>query len=97
MGQPELEQRLDQPQLRQLKQRITLRCRLTPLPSDEVGSYINCRLKTAGYEGKELFEPKAVESWPELARHSAPNQCNLRQRAADCLRIVEEKSISGDN
>ncbi len=32
MGQPELEQRLDQPQLRQLKQRIILRCRLTPLP-----------------------------------------------------------------
>jgi general secretion pathway protein A len=61
IGQPELEQRLDQPQLRQVKQRITLRCRLTPLPSDEVGSYINCRLKTAGYEGKELFEPKAVE------------------------------------
>jgi general secretion pathway protein A len=61
IGQPELEQRLDQPQLRQVKQRVTLRCRLTPLPSDEVGSYINCRLKTAGYEGKELFEPKAVE------------------------------------
>jgi general secretion pathway protein A len=61
IGQPELEQRLGQPQLRQLKQRITLRCRLTPLPSDEVGSYINSRLKAAGYEGKELFEPKAVE------------------------------------
>ena len=61
IGQPELEQRLDQPELRQLKQRITLRCRLTPLPSHEVGSYINCRLKRAGYEGKELFEPKAVE------------------------------------
>jgi general secretion pathway protein A len=61
MGQPELEQRLDQPQLRQLKQRIALRCRLTPLPSSEVGSYINCRLKTAGYQGKELFEAKAVE------------------------------------
>jgi general secretion pathway protein A len=61
IGQPELEQRLGQPQLRQLKQRVTLRCRLTPLPSDEVGSYINSRLKAAGYEGKELFEPKAVE------------------------------------
>jgi general secretion pathway protein A len=61
MGQPELEQRLDQPQLRQVKQRITLRCRLTPLPLDEVGSYINCRLNTAGYEGKGLFERKAVE------------------------------------
>jgi general secretion pathway protein A len=61
IGQTELEQRLDEPQLRQLKQRITLRCRLTPLPSDEVGSYINCRLKTAGYDGKELFEAKAVD------------------------------------
>jgi general secretion pathway protein A len=61
IGQPELEQRLDQPQLRQLKQRITLRCRLSPLPSYEVGPYINCRLKAAGYEGTELFDPKAVE------------------------------------
>ncbi len=61
MGQPEFERRLDQPELRQLKQRIALRCRLTPLPSGEVGSYINYRLKTAGYQGKELFEAKAVE------------------------------------
>jgi general secretion pathway protein A len=61
MGQPEFERRLDQPQLRQLKQRIALRCRLTPLPSGEVGAYINYRLKTAGYQGKELFEAKAVE------------------------------------
>jgi general secretion pathway protein A len=61
MGQPEFEQRLDQQELRQLKQRIALRCRLTPLPSGEVGSYINYRLKTAGYQGKELFEAKAVE------------------------------------
>ena len=61
MGQPEFEQTLDQPHLRQLKQRIALRCRLTPLPRGEVGSYINYRLKTAGYQGKELFEAKAVE------------------------------------
>jgi general secretion pathway protein A len=61
MGQPEFEQRLDQQELRQLKQRIALRCRLTPLPRGEVGSYINYRLKTAGYQGKELFEAKAVE------------------------------------
>ena len=61
MGQPELERRLDQPELRQLKQRIALRCRLTPLSSGEVGSYINHRLKKAGYQGKELFEAQAVE------------------------------------
>jgi general secretion pathway protein A len=61
MGQPELEQRLEQPHLRQLKQRIALRCRLTPLPKSEVGSYINYRLKKAGYQGKEIFEAKAIE------------------------------------
>src|SRR5262245_4176404 len=61
MGQPELEERLEQSHLRQLKQRIALRCQLTPLPKNEVGSYINYRLKTAGYHGKEIFEAKEVE------------------------------------
>ena len=61
IGQPELERRLDQPELRQLKQRVSLRCRLTPLPLGEVGPYINFRLKTAGYRGKELFDARAIE------------------------------------
>ena len=61
MGQPEFEQRLDQPELRQLKQRIALRCRLAPLSSNEVSSYINHRLKKAGYQGGDLFEATAVE------------------------------------
>jgi len=61
MGQPELEHKLDKPELRQLKQRVTLRCRLLPLSQHEVGLYIASRLKTAGYEGKELFAPEAVE------------------------------------
>jgi len=61
MGQPELESKLDQPELRQLKQRVTLRCRLLPLTEHEVGLYIASRVKTAGYEGKELFVPEAVQ------------------------------------
>jgi general secretion pathway protein A len=61
MGQPELERKLDEPELRQLKQRVTLRCRLLPLSQHETGLYIASRLKTAGYEGKELFVPDAVE------------------------------------
>lgn len=60
MGQPELESKLDQPELRQLKQRVTLRCRLLPLTEEEVGLYIASRIKTAGYEGKELFVAEAV-------------------------------------
>jgi type II secretory pathway predicted ATPase ExeA len=61
MGQPELERKLDQPELRQLKQRVAVRCRLAPLRSDEVAPYINSRLQTVGYEGQELFDLGSVQ------------------------------------
>lgn len=61
VGQPELEERLDQPELRQLKQRVTLRCRLAPLKDQEVDRYIQARLRTAGFEREALFDPKAIE------------------------------------
>jgi general secretion pathway protein A len=61
MGQPELEQRLNRPELRQLKQRIALHCRLAPLKSFEIRHYIDLRLKTVGYGGNDLFETKAIE------------------------------------
>ena len=67
MGQPELERKLDQPELRQLKQRVALRCRLDPLPSNEVGEYIAARLKAVGYSRKDLFHAAAVE---KIAAHS---------------------------
>jgi general secretion pathway protein A len=61
MGQPELKDRLDRPQLRQLKQRVMLECRLVPLEKDDVRSYIDFRLKTAGYEGPGLFQAGAID------------------------------------
>ena len=61
MGQPELQAKLDQPKLRQLKQRVALQCRLTPLKEAEVGYYIDCRLRSAGYQGKDLFHREAVQ------------------------------------
>jgi type II secretory pathway predicted ATPase ExeA len=61
MGQPELEQTLDQPELRQLKQRMALQCRLAPLKDEEAGPYIDFRLSAAGYAGEDLFDPDAVE------------------------------------
>jgi general secretion pathway protein A len=67
MGQPELERKLDQPELRQLKQRVALRCRLDPLPGNEVGEYIVTRLKAVGYSRKDLFHSLAVE---KIAAHS---------------------------
>jgi general secretion pathway protein A len=60
MGQPEFEKKLDQPTLRQLKQRVALQSRLAPLKIEEVAPYIDFRLRVAGYNGKGLFHPDAV-------------------------------------
>jgi general secretion pathway protein A len=59
-GQPELEQKLNQPQLRQLRQRITLRCRTYPLTLEETQGYIHERLRIAGADGEEIFGPEAI-------------------------------------
>ncbi len=59
-GQPELKQRLAAPELRQLRQRITVRCHLFPLTADEMRQYIEYRLRTAGWAGGELFHPDAL-------------------------------------
>jgi type II secretory pathway predicted ATPase ExeA len=61
MGQPELERKLDRPGLRELKQRVALQCRLTPLKEQEVGPYIDLRLQAAGYKGEDLFDPDTIE------------------------------------
>lgn len=58
-GQPELDEVLARPSLRQLKQRITFSCRLSVLPADSVGHYIEQRVNRAGYEGLSLFAPAA--------------------------------------
>lgn len=60
-GQPELDTRLDQPSIRQLKQRITFSCQLSPLNLDEVEYYLAHRLSIAGYRGARLFSPRAVK------------------------------------
>lgn len=52
IGQPELERKIDAPELRQLKQRIALRCRLNPLSESETKKYITHRLSLAGAGGR---------------------------------------------
>jgi len=60
VGQPELEDLLARPELRQLRQRIVLRFRLRPFDADETASYIEERLRLAGYTGKGLFRRGAL-------------------------------------
>lgn len=59
-GQPELRGVLNDPSLRQLKQRISLRCDISPLRADEVPAYIRARLKTAGATRLDLFTSDAM-------------------------------------
>src|SRR5882757_8163694 len=60
-GQPELEEKLRLPELRQLRQRITLRCRTMPLTKEQTSDYITERLRIAGASGEPIFSPAAVE------------------------------------
>jgi len=75
-GQPELQQKLAQPELRQLRQRITLRAKTRPLTLEETRGYITERLRTAGGKAEEIFSPEAVEA---LHRHAGgiPRVTNL--------------------
>jgi type II secretory pathway predicted ATPase ExeA len=59
-GQPELEQHLALPHMRQLKERITHGFTLAPLPPREVKDYLNFRLRAAGYHGPDLFGPEVL-------------------------------------
>ena len=60
VGQPELEQKLKQPQLRQLRQRLTLRAKTYALTPDETKAYVQQRLRIAGSNGQPIFEPEAL-------------------------------------
>jgi general secretion pathway protein A len=62
VGQPELEQRLKQPNLRQLRQRLTLRAKTHALTLDETKAYVQQRLRIAGSNGQQIFEPEALAS-----------------------------------
>jgi len=58
-GQPELDQKLAQESVRQLKQRITFHYHLSPLNREELAHYIEHRLRVAGYKGGCLFHEAA--------------------------------------
>jgi len=66
MGQPELKDLLKRPDLRQLRQRITVRCHLPELSSEEVGLYIAHRLSIAGAHDN-FFNAEAMQRIYELS------------------------------
>ncbi len=67
-GQPQLSEKLLQPSLVQLRQRISTICRLEPLSAEETDAYIDYRLKQVGYEGESLFTKDALSRIAEASQ-----------------------------
>lgn len=61
LGQPELADRLNDPSLRQLKQRVAIRCTLRPLDLRSTAAMIAGRIRVAGGKPAEIFTPRAIE------------------------------------
>jgi general secretion pathway protein A len=74
-GQPELDRKLDAPNLRQLKQRIVLRTSLQPLTLKESIEYIDTRLTHAGMENQTVF-PEAMLAEIHLRSQGIPRLIN---------------------
>ena len=75
-GQPELEEKLKLPHLRQLRQRITLRCRTAPLTIEETFGYIAERLRIAGANGEPIFSKESIQAVHTYS-HGIPRVVNL--------------------
>ena len=75
-GQPELADRLNERSLRQLKQRVALRCQLNPLTLQESCAYIAGRIRAAGGVGAHTFTREAVTLMHERS-HGIPRTLNV--------------------
>ena len=89
-GQPELEQKLSRPELRQLRQRVTLHSKTLPLTLDETRGYIHERLRIAGATDANIFSTEAIQSIFHFAR-GIPRVTNLLCEHALISAFVEHQ------
>src|SRR5271165_3924748 len=94
VGQPELEQKLKQPQLRQLRQRLTLRAKTYALTLDETKAYVQQRLRIAGSNGQQIFEPEALAAIHRYAL-GIPRVINLLCEHCLVSAFVDQQKIVG--
>lgn len=80
-GQPELDTRLADPAVRQLRQRISFHYRLSGLRATETGLYLDHRLRVAGYRGHRLFRPATTRLIHRAAR-GTPRLINILSHKA---------------
>ena len=103
-GQPELNEKMDAPELVQLVQRVRLRFHLAALSPDDTEGYIRHRLEIAGSQGRDIFEPgcfkpiyrytggvpRLINTLCDTAMLAAFNADRMHVQAADVAAAVEE-------
>lgn len=94
VGQPELQDLVDQPELRQLRQRIALRHHLRPFDAAEVAEYVQERLAKAGYTGRGIFKRKAIKELYEITG-GTPRMINNICDGAMLLGYARQESTLG--
>jgi len=93
-GQPELNAVLKRHDLRQLNQRIAVRCRLAPMKIDDVSQYIHHRVKVAGSRIPDIFSPAAIRKIYRFS-HGIPRLINVACEQALVLAWTREiRSVS---
>ncbi len=96
-AQPELDELLAQPSLRQLRQRITFSFEIEALDRDGVERYVGHRLATAGYNGPSLFSKKALDLLYK-ASGGTPRVVNILCHKALMVAFGKgERSVQADN
>ena len=97
LGQTELATKLNDPRLRQLKQRIALRYQISPLDREDTSEYIRHRLRVAGHSGsKPLFSKEAEEAIFEYAKGLPRSINSLCDNALLAGYVQERKEITPD-
>jgi len=96
VGQPELEQRLKQPQLRQLRQRLTLRARTHSLTLEETQAYVGQRLRIAGANGQNIFDPESLLAIHRYA-NGIPRVVNLLCEHCLVSAFVDQQKLVTSN
>jgi general secretion pathway protein A len=92
VGQPELRDRLDRPELRQLRQRITVRYHIEPLDARETEAYILHRLSVAGSTGRPQLTPAAIRAVHRYSR-GIPRLVNAVCDTTLLAGYVEERDV----
>lgn len=91
-GQPELDEKLRLPTLRQLRQRIIFHSRIPLLTPEETAAYISCRLAAAGRRDSSLFPPDAIQAIYASSR-GIPRVVNLLSEHALISAFAERQPV----